>query len=164
MKKSSIESKNYDIIEFCVRNVETVRIPSFIKKIGPYSFNRCINLYNIEINDDSELYTIEKSAFANSYIEFLNFPRNLTELKEGWCLSTFNLNEAIISPNNKNFCIYNDNLILGKSSVDIECFDVVVLCFRDVEKVKIPSQIKKIANYAFQKCNYLESVEIPQNS
>ena len=47
--KSSIEKDKFDVLIFCARNAEKVRIPNFIKTIGSYSFNKCYQLRSGEI-------------------------------------------------------------------------------------------------------------------
>ena len=81
--KSSLESKNFDVLVFCIRNIKTIEIPSFIKTIGPYSFNGCKNLQQIEIPTNSELEAIEKRAFLHSSIEKFTIPPHLTKICKG---------------------------------------------------------------------------------
>lgn len=73
-------SKNFDVIFFCPRNIESVKIPSYVKHIGPYAFANCSQLKKVEVPEDSELLTIECDAFSFSAIENFTIPRHLTKI------------------------------------------------------------------------------------
>ena len=53
--KSKIEQENYDVLVFCVRNVEKVIIPSFIEIIESHSFENCSKLQLCEFQPNSKL-------------------------------------------------------------------------------------------------------------
>lgn len=59
--KSSKESEKFDILYFCVRNIQTGIIPNSIKVIGSFSFEKCTNIQNIDI--PLSVTKIEKGAF-----------------------------------------------------------------------------------------------------
>ena len=64
----------------------------------------------------------------------------------------------------KNIMNYEDTFIIGKSDLTKENFDVLLFVRRDVEKVTIPSFIKRIAPYAFQHCYDLKTVDFEHDS
>ena len=209
--KSSSESENYDVLVFCVRNVEKVTIPSFIKHIGAYAFDSCKKLKNIEIPINSELQTIEKYAFKESSIE--NFqvpphvtyigksafmfcdnlkkfdiptnselkkigkkallsapiesifiPSNLIEIKEFCFESTRKIIRIGVSPNNPRYSLLDGKILIGKSSLDINEYDSIVYCIRNIESITIPSFIKYIGDGAFSDCKKLCNVELSEDS
>lgn len=55
-------------------------------------------------------------------------------------------------------------MIIGKSSINSEFFDILIFCFRNVEKVTIPNFIRVIDSYSFNRCKQLKTVEIPFDS
>lgn len=56
----------------------------------------------------------------------------MTESKEGWCNHPSELTKDDESPNNQYFKIYENKLIIGKSSIEDENYKLVFCC-RDVE-------------------------------
>ena len=136
--KSSIENDEYDVLVFCVRNIDMkVIIPSFIKRIESYSFCCCEKLSVIEIPEDSKLQTIGYGAFCLSSVECLTIPSNLTDLQDGWCLETDKLTKIFVSKNNPRYSLYEDKIIIGKSTIENDVYDVLVFSVRNIEKVKI---------------------------
>ena len=41
LRKSTSNKENFDVLVFCVRDVEKVTVPNFIEIIGPYAFENC---------------------------------------------------------------------------------------------------------------------------
>ena len=206
--KSDLKSDEFDVLVFASRELKSVTIPPFVKHIGSYAFSSslitkisipshvetfcegafsgCNELCNIEISPDSELRRIEKNAFCGTKIESLFIPSKVCELEDGWCSETTSLNEVKIMLNNQHFKLIDDKLIIGKSDEKSDEFDVVVFACRDIENVTIPSNVKKIAPFAFSEssiekvvipphvthicegaflfCEMLQNVEIPANS
>lgn len=82
MKKLSKKShqSNKEIFDdnitlfFCTIDVQSLKIPSFIKHIGPNSFNDYQYLKIIEILEDSVLQTIGYCAFASTLIMKFTVP------------------------------------------------------------------------------------------
>ena len=64
--KESIESENFDVLVYCSRDVETIKIPDFIKTIKTNAFMQCKSLKKLEVSEKSNLKTIEKDAFYYS--------------------------------------------------------------------------------------------------
>lgn len=164
IKKSSIEQENYDVLAFCNRSAMNVKIPSFIKRIEKYAFNYCKMMIKFEIPNDSELQIIENKAFSKSSIDSLYIPSNLIDLNEEWCDDMKCLFHISISPSNPRYMFLNEEIIVGKTSIEQEKYDILIFCVRDIETVKIPSFIKRIGPYAFNNCKLLQTVEFSSNS
>ena len=49
ISKSSIEQKEYNVLNFCIRNIKIIQIPNFIEIISPYAFNKCESLEELSI-------------------------------------------------------------------------------------------------------------------
>lgn len=59
-KEKEEENQNFDVLVFCVRDIEKVTIPNFIEIIDKYAFNDC-KIKSIEIPPDSKLRIIGKN-------------------------------------------------------------------------------------------------------
>ena len=164
--KSSIEKEYYDELIFAVRNIEIAFIPSFIECIKSFAFCECKLLKTINIPVNSELRIIENEAFSFSSIERLTLPAKLIDLRDLWCNVTESLTYVDVDPNNPRYAVYGENhkMIIGKSSIENDEYDVLNFCARDIEKVTIPSFIKHIASNAFHLCNCITNVEFPADS
>ncbi|KAK8836781.1 hypothetical protein M9Y10_037303 [Tritrichomonas musculus] len=161
--KSDIKSDKYDVLVFACRDIQTIEIPPYIRQI-------------------------ESHAFDSISIESFTIPASLTELKEGWCAGTPKLKRVIVDPSNQRYknCEENEKLIVGKSDIKSDKYDVLVFACRDVKSANIPPEIIKISSYAFSRssivnvfisphvkqickysfswCNRLRRFEIPQDS
>lgn len=184
--KSDINNDDYDVLYFSTRGTNICQIPSFIKKIATYAFymaqfdtvtiprkvtricrgafSFCSHLRNVIIPSDSNLRVIERKAFYFSSIESLSIPASLEVLEEGWCAEMRNLKKVTIDVNNKYYkhCEDDENLIVGKSDINNDEFDVVVFACKNIRKVKIPENIKRIASYAFY-FSLIKSISIPSS-
>lgn len=100
--KNDPKSDNYDILMFVRRDIQRITIPSFIKQIGACPFSQslinevfipsqvmkidkdafafCNELKKVEIPDDSQLRTIDKSAFEGCTIENKSVPKKFEYL------------------------------------------------------------------------------------
>lgn len=75
------------------------------------------------------------------------------------------MNQITVSQDNKRYSLYDNKIIIGKSSItDTNYYDVLVFCVRNIKEISIPSFIKYIASYAFNCCKKLQKCEIPLNS
>ena len=100
--KSNLMSEEYDNLLFVRRDVKSLIIPSFIKRIGRYAFSEscvenifvpsqvreicegsffnCKKLEHVEISNKSELQTIEPLSFLNTSISSINIPSSVKHL------------------------------------------------------------------------------------
>ena len=138
-------------------------IPIHVRTIGCGTFCDC-GLQQIDFSANSELQIIGTDAFRGSQIESLTIPSSITNLQEGWCSYLEKLIKINIFQSNKNYTLYQDKFILGKSSQEKENFNVLLFSFRNVEKVIIPDFIEVIGPYAFELCTKLKYIEISPNS
>lgn len=156
------KSNNDEIlIQFSIIHEEKEYI---ITSISEGAFKCCGHIKSIQFTTNSNLQKIEKNAFFNSRIEFISIPSNLVELQEGWCAGTPKLTKFQIISNNQKYSNYENQFIIGKSSLEIENFDLLVFSVRDIKTAKIPSFIEKIEPYAFNECRKIKNVEFCKNS
>ena len=149
---------------FFKSTIKCIKIPSSVTLIGESAFSKCKQLQRVEIPNDSKLRTIEKNAFSLSKIESITIPSEFINLKEGWCNATLNITEIIVSPNNPRYCLYENNLLLGKARIEDNNYDCLVFCNRNIKHIKIPNFIKHICSYSFNHCEQLETIEISSES
>lgn len=142
--KSSTDQENYDILVFCVRNIEIAKIPDFIEIIGSYAFNSCQLLKRIEFTNNSKLRIIEKNAFDKSSIDFLFIPPTLIRI--GSCAFYYceNLQRIEIADNSE-LCSIGEYAFANSS----------------IENFKITHNIEYIGKNAFSDCNKLQNIEFP---
>ena len=112
---------------FTCTNIEKIFIPRSVTQIKLGTFYDCRCLENVEFPCDSELQVIKNEAFGNTLIKRITIPSTVCELKKNWCLNTPYLENVIIMPNNKRYANYNENIVIGKSDVDSDEFDTLVL-------------------------------------
>lgn len=101
------ESKEYNYLIFIRRDMKSVIIPSFIKKIGSFAFStcliekiiippniieickgafyRCKKLKHVEVSDSCELKKIEELSFFKTSIFEIKIPSTVSVPNEKWC-------------------------------------------------------------------------------
>ena len=162
--KSSPEQENFNVLIFSVSQIQIATIPDYIEIFGPRAFYICDKLSQITLSPNSNLKIIENEVFSYSSIESFTIPASVVEIKEEWCKNATKLKVVKVDPNNKRYSNYDDKFVIGKSSIDQENFDVLLFCFRNVEKVTIPDFIEVISPYSFSRNELLQQVEISSNS
>lgn len=140
--------------------ITEIFIPSHVMKISKSAFEWCTSLQKIEFASDSKLQTIEQKAFYNCGIKSFTFPDNLSDLQIGWCHGLDKLTDITISPKNKHFKKIEGNMIVGKSKIENDEYDVIIYVNRDITTVEIPPNIKKIGSFSFSQ-SFIEKVFIP---
>ena len=161
--KSSPKSEFFDVLVYVPKDLNEYKIPKFIKRIASCAF-----LYNktesIEISEDSELEFIEEKAFFNSSLVKLSIQSSRVSFEEGWFRQANNLKELIITERNKNVLFLDNSLMIGKSEPKSDKYDVIIYAKRDTKNVLIPSFVKRIGSFAFNKCNEIESFQFSDRS
>lgn len=145
-------------------SIERFTIPEHLTCICQNTFSTCYMLKEVEIPIDCDLQTIESCAFEESPIQSLTISSKLINLEEGWSESLEYLESIKVSPNNPRYCLFDGELLIGKSSLENDNFDVIVLCVKNIKKLTIPSFIKIIGHNAFSFCSQLQTIEFTENS
>ena len=162
--KSDPKIDKYDVIHFVKNGFEKVTIPSFIKQIFPFAFFGCSTIHYVVIQPNLDPILIRKNAFSHSKIKYLSLPSNC-ELEDGWQKRVFaSTTIEIVSNGEQRITWYDDKLIIGKSDPKSDRYDVIHFAKKDIEKITIPSFIKRIASFAFSNCKNLQVVEFEDNS
>ena len=139
---------------------------SKLEEISANLFYECNDLTIIHLPEDCSLKKISSAPFCETLIEILFIPANVEELEEGWCYSTPELKEVVISSKNKHFKYLNQDhqIIVKKSDLNAENFDTIVFANRNIKTAIIPKTIKYIKSCAFENCQQLEFLDIPEDS
>ena len=66
LMKCDVKNKNFDVLFFCVRNIENAKIPSYIKIINNFAFKSCTKMKSLEFDEHSSLEIIQYAAFLES--------------------------------------------------------------------------------------------------
>ena len=138
-------------------------VPDSVGCIESYAFYNCTNLTNIQISEN--VYAIEGYAFENcKSLEKFVLPDNVYNIGYygGWYEESMfrgceNLKEIEVGSGNDNY-----------SSVDGVLYD------KEVEKLiycpakksgeyTVPKSIKSVTDYAFEDCNSIESIVLPES-
>lgn len=180
--KTDNSSENFDDLIFVSKYINTIKIPSNIKRISPYAFedtfiNKILipshvtrickkaflncELKVFEVEKNSELRIIENKAFSYCSIESLLIPETVCTLEEDWCQETNNLNKVTIMPNNQIYKNFDENLIIGKSADSkSEEYDNLIFASRNIKNTTLPPNIKYISPHSFARSSII-SIIIP---
>lgn len=145
LKKSNIESENYDVLIFAVRNIKEATIPSFIESIGAYAFEQCFSLRTVKISSDSKLKIIEKYAFSFTSIKRISIPPHVTKIKRNAFASCQNF--EIIEFDSK-----SELLSIGRDS----------FIYSSIRSIYIPPRVKQLKSLIY--LEKLQIIELDENS
>ena len=144
--KSSLESKSFDSLVFCIRNVKKIKIPEFVKFIGPFAFSSTKELQKVEIPTNSKLLIIGESAFSYSPISSFSIFHNVTEIGESAFYVCRNLKNIEIPSNSRLKKI-------GKNAFS----------YTSIKSFTFSSHIEQVDEFALSHCYQLQIVEIDEN-
>lgn len=145
-EKTNIYSDEYDVLCYCVRSLEDVKISPFIRRIESYAFYGS-ELKSIEFSEDSQLASIGSYAFSNSKIRSIFIPATVTRIEENAFYSCRKLKSIEFARNSK------------LKEIGINVFSNSAL-----KSILIPSSITEIGSYAFAYCDKLRKIEFFINS
>lgn len=147
---------------FTNTSIESFNVPRHVTQICERAFSLCKKLKCVDFDVNSELQTIQPELFAWSSIEKLTIPSSVCNFESGWCNGLFDLKKVVISPNNHYFMNVNDKMIIGKSDLSSDDYDVLLFVSHGIEKVVIPSFIKQISDFSFSNSS-IKSILIPSH-
>lgn len=144
----NIKKKKNRVYLYC-ENDDVITIPDCVEIIEGDAFKGCNQLRIVKTSSNSKLRIIKEGAFYKSpSIESITLPSSLVEIEQGWRIELPKLNEIKVMSNNPIFTIYDDKILLRKSSIEKENCDVLVLSTKDIETVIIPDEIEIIENFS----------------
>ncbi|MCR5836704.1 MAG: leucine-rich repeat domain-containing protein, partial [Lachnospiraceae bacterium] len=83
----------YCAFEWC-SGLKKITIPESVKSIGDYAFFSCYSLSTIDL--PSDLSYLGKQAFFSSGLEYIEFPKNISTIREKTCSSCSKLSIVVI--------------------------------------------------------------------
>ena len=84
---------------------------------------------------------------------------------DGFCSELYSLNKInVIQKNNVNIKYVDNKILVGKSDVKKDVFDIILFGNRDINHIKIDSNIKRLCSFAFEHCSKLNKVDIDDDS
>lgn len=141
--------------------LESISIPSSLQIIKRMAFLECRKLQSFDVPEDSDLHTIEISAFELTPLNRLFIPSKLRDVNEDLFGKVNCINEITVSKDNPFFSMLNDQVILYKNDQN---FDSIFFASRKIESFEIPSYIKRIMGNAFSRCSQLKKVTFSDDS
>lgn len=149
----------------------SVRLPSHITEIAPHTFETCTKLQSITIPEG--VTTIGARAFYYCYaLETIVFPDSLTTIADAtYSESAFGFTPWLMQ--HPTGMVYAGKVAYryvgnAPSGTQVELADGTVsislgafLSYSGITSVTIPSSVRYIDDYAFQKCRGLTSITIP---
>lgn len=145
--KSYEKSDTYDVLIIAPRNIEVASVPSFIKRIGPHSFNKCVKLQKVQFEQDSQLVTIEKAAFYHSSLKNILIPSQVTKI-----------GELAFS------CCKKLTRIVFQDDSELALIKKNAFTFSSLENFVVPSKVIEIGDDAFANCSKLQIIEVSAGS
>lgn len=163
----SVEKVGCLAFYFCDKLEEfTIESGSRLSSIPSKMLEFCRILRKVTVPDDSQLRSIDQLFFPFTQVQSFNIPPLVEVLDDDWCKFSLSIKKVTLSPGNRNFKYSDEShqIVLRKSDINSEVFDVLVFANRNIEKAVIPSYVKFISPEAFDRCNDIEYIEIPENS
>lgn len=148
---------------FLPRSINYQSKEYLITEIKAESFKNNYFIFSIDFPEDSVIRKIGEKAFSNSTLEKITIPASLDELEDGWSCNTTLLTQVFVSPHNKRYKTHTDKIIIGKSDINSDTYDILVFACRDIIQCLLPRSIKHISPYAFS-FSLLRVFEYEENS
>ena len=147
--KTNKTSENFDYIVFSPRNIKIATIPSFIKKIAPFTFEHCYKLkyVDFELASPPSEIIIEESAFIQSSINFISIPSYVVQIGSDAFSTCKRLTKVEFMPESK--------------LQEIEKF---TFSYSGIQSISIPPSVKIIREKSFKGCLKLKKIYFCKNS
>ena len=137
-------------------HLKSIEIPSSVEKIGDRVLKGCVNLININVNENNQKYTsIEGVLYTKDLKKIIVYPASKEQL-------SYTINNNVVSIEKYGFygCKNLTEIIIPESITYIES-DTFGSC-KNLKNIKIPSSVTGIGAEAFYGCISLTSIEIPE--
>lgn len=137
----------FEEVIFASRDIKSATIPSFIKRIKPFSFFECESIKTVSFTESSSLESIEKESFSYSSIEKVIIPKEVTQIGESAFSFCDKLKTVEFQKNSKLTVINKD-----------------AFSYSFLHEIVIPNHVKTICDGTFSSCRNLQKIEIDENS
>jgi hypothetical protein len=142
---------------FGLRDVKTIVITNSVTEIGDSAFSHASGIMSINIPDS--VTSIGNHAFGNCWnLESLTIPSSVTNIGDNAFYVCSSLKEITVSENNPAYASEN-GVLFNKSKT------MLIRYPADNPRTEytVPDSVTYIGEYAFDRCNNLESVIIPDS-
>lgn len=166
---------------FNMSGMQSIMIPSSVKKIGAWAFKNCRFLNKVTLPDS--IVFIGRGAFYNSGLESITISQNVAIIEEGAFAACLKLTSLVVDEKNKiydsreqcNAIIHtksNRMIAVCQSTVipdSVAVLDCAVFMesalngIKSIKKYTFPDTDTEIGNYAFRDCKQLREIEIPKS-
>lgn len=150
--------------------ITSVNIPSSVTSIGVKAFYGCGNLTSVIFAENSELTSIEQSAFGKSGITSIDIPSGVTTIGSYAFTNCVKLESITFSENSKLESIGRHAFNNCEKLMSIDIPDSVTSIGNDafaycgkLTKIEIPNGIIRIDIQSFYGCSSLTSITIPKS-
>ncbi|EDR28008.1 hypothetical protein, conserved [Entamoeba dispar SAW760] len=148
------------------RNTYGNTIPSEVKSLGDYCFNRCDSLTTIDIPPP-----INKLGFGCfnrcTSLKSINIPSSISKIGYDCfygCTSLISINIENLQYISEERIFINEPVLVSiKIPENLQIINGKNIEKKDINEFIIPSSITKLGNYCFYQCSSLTSVNIPSS-
>lgn len=152
----SLTSIGSDTFTLC-KSLKTIRIPDSVEVIEKGTFLYCSDLSSVEIG--KSVTTIKEWVFSYcSSLPYIYIPKDVTFIDYTAFEDCASLEEIVVDDENPEYSS-SDGILFSKNKADL-------LKYPDGKEIgdyEIPSTVKTIATSAFQGCNTITSLTIPES-
>ena len=154
--QSSVTSIGNFTFQDC-RSLTNIEIPSSVTSIGNSAFEGCSSLTSIEI--PSSVTSIGNYAFEDcSSLTSIEIPNGVTSIGDRAFYECISLTGINVDENNQNYCS-EDGVLFNKDKTKL----IQYPSKKSDKQYVIPSGVRSIGDYAFDKCEGLTSIEVPSS-
>lgn len=137
----------------CCKSLERVVLPQSLKRIGAYAFGGCDNLERVELPEGIEVvddyaFSALEMVVTDDYMHYTLYP------DEGYAVLEGRDNDTDLEITEYVIAAEFDGLPIRR--IGIEAFFAM-----DIQHIDIPEGVEVIDEYAFKRCEQLESVTLP---
>ncbi len=157
--------------------LQTVEVPSTVKRIGEGAFRMCMNLTSLILHEGLEM--IGESALLLTPLSEMKLPDSVSRIEAPWELGSIHF---IISDQNPHyyfdgFCLYHigdggRELLVALQSEKRESYDIpegttaiaenAFSGYADLRRVTIPGTVETIGEAAFESCQNLSEITLSE--
>ena len=128
---------------YSAEKIAAIIIPASVTEICEYAFNYCRNLQAVVFEENSQLTTINNSAFENCIkLSNINLPNNLLSI------GSYAFSNTAIT-----------QITIPEGIKTISC--ALFINCAELQNIMLPEGIEKIEAFAFNGCQKLKSITIP---
>lgn len=135
--------------------MENIELNEGLVKIGDFAFNCCSNLNGVNI--PTSVTEIGSCAFADcESLITIEIKKNVNLLGERVFARCFGLKQIEVEEDNQNYCSENGALY-NKTKTELICCPAGI----EVKNFSVAGQTTTVKEYAFEVCNNLEEIILP---